>query len=163
MAQVDVNKVIQLGIVVDDAERIADNYVELFGVNREAIMFLDTRELAGDWKNTEYMGKPVKFDLKIALISRAGIQFELIEPVGGDDNPYSDFLKNNGGGLHHVFIAFDNYEESVKALFDKKIPILTSGELLGGAYKYFDLTKELGLIVETAEVPDDYVESIVTS
>ena len=163
MAQAKVKKVIQLGIVVNDVGKIADNYVELFGVNKETIMFFDTRELAGDWKNTEYMGKPVKFDLKIALISHAGIQFELIEPVGGDDNPYSDFLKNSGGGLHHVFISFDDYEESVKALFDKKIPILTSGELLGGAYKFFDLTKELGLIVETAEVPEDYVESIVTS
>jgi hypothetical protein len=151
MDHIKLDQVWQLGIVVDDAEKIADNYASMFGLDKDDFIYMDTRDLDEEnWHSTIWNGKPVKFDLKVVLIACGGIQFELIEPIGGDENEYSYFLKTKGGGLHHVCTVFKDYENTLDYFQKNGIKILTQGSMTGGDYKYFDLREQLGVIFETA-------------
>ena len=162
MPHINLKKVIQLGIVVEDAEKTAANYQKIFKIADDAMMRLDTRQME-DWQNQTYKDRPVTFELRIILFNYRGIQFELIEPTGGDDNCYSDFLRKNGPGIQHIFIHMDDHNKTSSKLVEEGVPVLTSGHMLGADYKYFDFSKQLGLILETADLPDSYVQSIIDS
>ena len=162
MQGIELKRVIQLGIVVADADTTARHYREVFGIAEESMMVLDTREL-DDWRDQQYRGNPVRFDLKVVLFNHRGIQFELIEPLGGEDNCYSEFLRDKGPGIQHIFIHMEDFDKTSEALIADGVPILTSGHMLGADYRYFDFSDKLGLILETAKLPEDYVQSIIDS
>ena len=62
-----------------------------------------------------YRGKPADFVASISLSYLGDMQLELIEPVSGA-NVYSDFLRDNGPGLHHICVEADSPEHFDAAL-----------------------------------------------
>ncbi|MDF2825284.1 MAG: lactoylglutathione lyase [Mycobacterium sp.] len=51
-----------------------------------------------------YRGRPVDFVAGISMSYLGDMQLELIEPVRGGANIYSDFLDRHGAGLHHICV-----------------------------------------------------------
>jgi hypothetical protein len=158
MEYAELKHVIQLGIVVPDAQKAVDNFCKLFNLDEDDTFVVNTAD--GGISEAKYYGKDVKFSLIIALVDYAGIQFEFIQPVDGDDNPYSDFLKNNGPGIHHTNVMFGDYEKSLKAIEAFGGREMISGKLYGNAFCYWDLMNQMGLTFETAE---DMNESLCLS
>jgi methylmalonyl-CoA epimerase len=68
---------------------------------------------------------------KSTLISKAGVTFELIEPVG-PQGMIQRFVEKHGGGLHHVSIQVSDLEAEMKRLkglgvqFSSEEPALVS-------------------------------------
>jgi Glyoxalase/Bleomycin resistance protein/Dioxygenase superfamily len=62
-----------------------------------------------------YLGRPADFVAHIALSYLGDMQLELIEPVRGP-NIYSDFLRDNGPGLHHICVEADSLEKFAEML-----------------------------------------------
>lgn len=62
-----------------------------------------------------YLGKPADFAAHISLSYLGDMQLELIEPVRGP-NIYSDFLRDNGSGLHHLCVEAESLEDFDAAL-----------------------------------------------
>jgi catechol 2,3-dioxygenase-like lactoylglutathione lyase family enzyme len=62
-----------------------------------------------------YLGKPADFVAHISLSYLGDMQLELIEPVRGP-NIYSDFLRDNGPGLHHLCVEAASLEDFDAAL-----------------------------------------------
>ena len=76
----------------------------------------------------------------------------MFAPIPGYEeevNPFTDFLKEHGPGIHHLNIRLVNREEGITFLQKElgKIPLYDLYHL-GRHCAYFDLRKELGLIVE---------------
>jgi len=133
-----------------------DKFCKLFNVGPKAVMYFSDTD--GAIHDQTYYGKPVSFDLSLALVNYAGIQFEFIQPLRGDDNPYSDYLKSNpNGGIHHINVAWRDFGGACKALRDAGATELTTGELMGGEFIYLELLEQMGLVFESsANIPDDY-------
>lgn len=64
-----------------------------------------------------YRGEPADFVASISLSYLGDMQLELIEPVSGE-NIYSEFLRDNGPGLHHICMDAESLEQFDAALAD---------------------------------------------
>ncbi|OBA82904.1 lactoylglutathione lyase [Mycobacterium sp. 1164966.3] len=62
-----------------------------------------------------YHGEPADFVASISLSYLGDMQLELISPVRGE-NIYSDFLRDNGPGLHHICMEAESPEQFDAAL-----------------------------------------------
>jgi catechol 2,3-dioxygenase-like lactoylglutathione lyase family enzyme len=81
-----------------------------------------------------YHGKPADFVASISLSYLGDMQLELISPTRGE-NIYSDFLRDHGPGLHHIWVEAESPEQ-----FDAKLaaaaahgaPVVQEGLMPGG-------------------------------
>lgn len=85
----------QIGILVKDIPEAAAHYSKLLGI--------------GPWFRSKTIrhevfsrGKPITLDLDLVIAFRSGMEYELIHVLGGDECIYSDLLRKNGGGIHHL-------------------------------------------------------------
>ncbi|MCK4863760.1 MAG: VOC family protein [Dehalococcoidales bacterium] len=92
-----VNKIDHIGIVVKDADEALKAYTEMFG-----------------FEVVEEMGGPGG-EFKAVLIRAGDITLEFLQPLT-DEGSFAKFLKERGGGLHHVSFATNNIENDLKAL-----------------------------------------------
>jgi len=65
-----------------------------------------------------------------SFVSLGETNFELLEPVG-DDTPISNFLSNRGGGIHHICVETENFDELVTTI--RSSGVRTLGEPFIGA------------------------------
>jgi hypothetical protein len=162
MKNAKLSHIIQLGIVVPDRGKAVENFCKLFAVDDDDVMMVETEE-DGLTETTHYE-KDVEFSLNIALVNYCGMQFEFIEPAGGDENPYSEYLKRNGPGIHHINVMFEDYSKSIEAIKKAGGKVMTKGKLYGAEYIYMDLLEQMGLVFETAEdIGEELCQSILES
>lgn len=83
-----------------------------------------------------YRGKPADFVAHISLSYLGDTQLELIEPVRGE-NIYSDFLRDQGPGLHHICAEADSLERfdaAVADAADQGAAVVQQGVMPGGMH-----------------------------
>lgn len=164
MMKTELDKTIQIGLVVPDRDAAVDNYVKYFGMPKEAFTTMDTRDI--QWSDTKFDGEPVAFNLKIAIINWKGIQFELIEPLEKDvQSEYTRFLAETKGvgGLHHLSVTYTDYEGMIEDYLGQKVHVCNEGNMHGAYFRYFDLRKETGLVLEVLDFPQEYVDGVLNS
>jgi len=156
-------QVIQLGIVVRDVDACIERYKTLLGIKDDQVSRIETRELPS-WLETRYRGKPSDFHIRIALIDFGGIQFELIEPLAGDPSCYSEFLETVGQGIQHIMVQPTDHAELTRKLEANDTKLINQGKMYGGEFRYYDLTEDLGFVLELYEnMSDEYVRGIVAT
>jgi len=162
MSTVSIKHVLQIGIIVSDVKAALENFCRLFSLDeKKAILIPDTGE---GITSARYYGQEVSFRLAIALINYAGIQFEFIQPLGGDANPYSDFLQQHGPGIHHINVQYSDYDHAIHAFEAAGGKEMVSGQLFGGHFCYWDLCNSIGLVLESSkDLTDEYAQSILHS
>jgi len=92
-----INKIDHIGIVVKDADEALKTYTEMFG-----------------FEVVEEMGGPGG-EFKAVLIRAGNITLEFLQPLTGEGS-FAKFLKERGGGLHHVSFATNNINNDLKTL-----------------------------------------------
>jgi len=92
-----VYKIDHIGIVVKDADEALKVYSEMF-----------------DFEVVEEMGGP-DGEFKAVLIRAGDITLEFIQPLT-DQGSLAKFLRERGGGLHHVSFATRNIKNDLKKL-----------------------------------------------
>jgi catechol 2,3-dioxygenase-like lactoylglutathione lyase family enzyme len=143
MEKLDSKTVMQIGIIVRDAEAAARAYAEVFGIPTPEVVPI----AADDFANTVHRGKPSQARGKAAFFDLGSIQMELIEPVGSPST-WQEFLDANGPGIHHLAFKTADMQSSLAFLDEKGMPLIQSGGWDGGQYAYIDSTEKLGAIVE---------------
>lgn len=146
MYKIGNNLICQVGIIVNDIEKIAGNYSKIFGMKMPAIIVTDAEEKA----QTRYRGEPTKARAKLAFFNMGQVQLELIEP---DEHPstWREFLDAHGQGIHHIAFIIKGMNEVVAYLENNGMPLVQKGEYTGGRYAYMDSVPKLGAILELLE------------
>ncbi|MET0898239.1 MAG: VOC family protein [Mycobacterium sp.] len=106
-----------------------------------------------------YHGHPVDFVAHISLSYAQDMQLELIEPVRGDANFYSDFLLEHGPGLHHICIEAPDADSFDTALADATAHgahVAGQGVMPGGMRFAYVSDPQSGVpFLEIAHIPAD--------
>jgi hypothetical protein len=136
-------QIIQVGILVRDAEDAARKLEKLVGIGPFKILEPDYRDLT-------YRGKTGKFKIRIALAKAGPIQIELMQPLYGE-TIYDEFAQRKGYGLHHLGIKTDNMEQSVKEMQEKGFRVTQSGNRPGVKWAYLSTEDQTDVIFELLE------------
>lgn len=147
-------KIVQISVIVPDAKAYAKRYNDLYGIGPWA--FTDfTRETTSEM---EVDGKPVPYEMRLALCDCLNIQLELIQPLD-ELSVYAQFLREHGPGIHHIAAETRNgYRQTIAALGEKGNALVQSGKDSGGMeFAYVDMMKDLGLILELTNPPPDFI------
>ena len=147
MAEPPFNQVIQIGIVVHDAEAAAHRYAELLGVADWRFVEVDTVE--GKGSGFRRGDHPVETRALIAWADIGNVELELIEPRD-KTSIYAEYLSEHGPGLHHVMLRTGDYDRCLEQMDSKGVAILASGELQKTRFALLDTQADLGMIVEVA-------------
>ncbi|WP_379159934.1 VOC family protein [Paenibacillus sp. sgz5001063] len=136
----------QIGILVNDVEKVSGAYADFFGLEKPEIIITDTADIA----QTRYYGGETEARAKLAFFDMGSLQLELIEP---DHQPstWRDYLNEHGEGPHHIAFVIEGMKEKIMLLEGKGFPLQQKGEYTGGRYAYMDTFKELKVLVELLE------------
>ncbi|MEK5253299.1 VOC family protein [Paenibacillus sp. FSL F4-0125] len=144
------NFVTQIGILVNDVEKVSTAYAEFFGLKNPEIIVTDTEDIA----QTRHNGVATQARAKLAFFDMGSLQLELIEP-DHEPSTWRDYLNEHGEGPHHIAFVVEGMKEKIMLLEGKGFPLQQKGEYTGGRYAYMDTFKELKVIVELLENDKD--------
>jgi methylmalonyl-CoA/ethylmalonyl-CoA epimerase len=143
MNKLDSIEVVQIGIIVKDAEKTASAYAEVFGLPKPAIVMIADDAFA----RTNYNGQLSTAKGKAAFFHLGPVQMELIEPIGAPST-WEEFLRTHGEGIHHIAFRTIQMAEAQDFLAAKGMETVQHGGWDGGQYAYVDCSKQLGTILE---------------
>jgi catechol 2,3-dioxygenase-like lactoylglutathione lyase family enzyme len=142
-------KLNQIGILVKDISESAAYYSKLLGI--------------GPWFRSKtvrhdlvFRDKPITLDLDLVIAFRGGMEYELIQVRGGDECIYSEMLRKNGGGIHHLGAVVWDFDGKLARVKEAGIGVIQSGTITtkGAAvtkYAYLDTIAQCGIITELIE------------
>ncbi|NLX11092.1 MAG: VOC family protein [Chloroflexi bacterium] len=140
--------VCQVGLIVENIERTAQKYCDIFGVEMPPIQVTPTYDVT----QTTYRGEPCDATARLAFFDFGQVQIELIEP---DMQPsvWRDYLNEHGESVHHIAFIVKDTGAAVAYLAGHGIDVLQQG-LYGdrsGMYTYLDSAPALGVMLELLE------------
>lgn len=141
--------VTQIGILVHDIEKTAEEFKKFLGVEPR---FVVTDEF--EFAQTHYKGSPTRARARLAFFNAGpSLEIELIQP---DQEPstWREDLNAKGECVHHIAFVIKDMNEKIGKLAEMGMPLLQRGEYTGGRYAYIDATKQLKLVVELLENDD---------
>jgi methylmalonyl-CoA/ethylmalonyl-CoA epimerase len=141
--------IFQICVIVDDVEKYAKQYSEILGlpVPKEYHITAGHSET-----KATYHGRPTEAKAKIVSWQLGPVQFELLEPLGGQSE-WQDFLDRNGVGLHHIAFRVEGSDDVATSFGKHGINVTQQGLFTGspGMYTYLDTQDKLGTTVELLE------------
>lgn len=132
----DFDRVTQVGYIVKDSEAALNEFVQMFPVQPE---YYTITEIKGDSLHMSWNGEMKTCHLKNGLANYQHMQFEFIQPLDDEDNFYTSFLKETGGGIHHINIACEDVEATIAALKAYGVAVESEGDLYGCPTCFFKL------------------------
>jgi 4-hydroxyphenylpyruvate dioxygenase-like putative hemolysin len=119
----------QIGIVVPNLEKGMNAYA---GMLRAQFSVFEVDETT-----SRFSGSSTAFRTRFAVAQVGLLSIELIEPVEGT-TVHSEYLKNNGGGIHHLGFYVRSLAKSISQFQKDGYTMLMEGEIKGlGKFAYF--------------------------
>ena len=140
------NKVMQVGMIVENIEETTQAWSRLLGVEPPSIKITDPFDIS----NAYYQGKPTPAQAKLAFFDLGQVTLELIEPIG-KPSTWNDQLAAHGSSLHHIAFEIKGMQEHLRGLAEHGLPLIQRGEYNGGRYAYVDGQKQFGTVIELLE------------
>lgn len=144
-SRIDLGPVVQVGIVVRDAEAAVQAWSQRFQMDPPKIIDWPPNETLA--QSSTYRGNPGNFRMRLAFLETGPVQLEFIQPLEGG-NIYSEFLEEKGEGIHHLLFLVDDPK---KVASDLDVEIIQSGGSTlnpGALWTYLDTAELLGCIIE---------------
>jgi methylmalonyl-CoA/ethylmalonyl-CoA epimerase len=141
------SKFVQIGVVVADLEQSIHHLTEIFGIGPFRVI---------DWPpegRTDiqkfYYGQPGNFSARMAFTELGPVELELIQPLSGE-SIWADFLREHGGGLHHLRFNVDALEPVQDYLALNGIAPAQHGSGIrpGTTWMNFASEEKVGFIIE---------------
>ncbi len=133
-----------IAVVVRDLEQAIQHYTNL---GLCAPGSFRTHDISA---KATYRGRSVPLEMKLALARMGEAQLELIEAHKGD-NPYWDFLKEKGEGMHHLAFSVASVEAEVARAAQQGVGVLLSGQTGRGSFAYLDSADTGGAYIEVMD------------
>jgi hypothetical protein len=147
----------QIGLVVRDARKRAEQISKLFGIGP----FIE--ELYPGISATVH-GKPAEFKM-LSLTADMGplLELELCQVLEGRPI-HQEFLEARGEGFHHLGMYVRDFRQEIKKWEEKGIQVLQWSlnppqYPEGSGYAYMDTEKLIGVIIEIADIPSPALQS----
>jgi catechol 2,3-dioxygenase-like lactoylglutathione lyase family enzyme len=143
------SKVGQIGIVVRDTRRAAEYFSRIYNIKPwYRGLFVE--------EETFYRGSRIPLELEVLIGFCGGVEIELIQMKNDVQNIYSDILKKQDGGMHHIGFFVNGLDKKVAEAKALGAEPLQWGMLKtkGGAvtrYVYFDTVQTCGTVTEYIE------------
>jgi hypothetical protein len=133
--------------VVADLDKTISNLTEVFGLGPFRVITYPP-EGRTDIKKY-YHGEPGNFSARLAFTEMGPIELEIVQPLEGK-SIWSDFLRDHGGGIHHIRFNVDNVEPVQNYLAGKEIESAQHGSGLrpGTNFMYFSSEEKIGFVIE---------------
>ncbi|MCL6625290.1 VOC family protein [Alicyclobacillus shizuokensis] len=138
--------VTQIGIIVKDIDKTSEAFADFLGVDKPQWRLTDGHDVA----RTRLRGEATDARAKLAFFHVGSVDIELIEPVGGPST-WKEFLDEHGEGVHHIAFIVKDMHQKIQDLEQIRIPLIQSGEYVGGRYAYMDASESLKVIIELLE------------
>ena len=149
---IQLKRLVQIGIVVDDLDRTTRLLTSLFGIGPFRFVEWPDRPESKYY----YRGAEEHIRLKQAFVQLGDVEVELIQPLEGH-NGYQDYLDQTGGGIHHVLFEVPDIDPVIQELAKSGVTVLQSGTGIrpGTRWALMDTQKLLGFFVELRHRPGD--------
>lgn len=141
----------QVALMVNDVQKVAENYWKLLGIGPWDIFTL----VAPTVFDESYLGKPADYGYNVGLCRSGPCQLELIQPLTGE-SMYKDFIAKHGEGLQHVqYLAntIDEAKKHVQLFANMGPPLLMDGYFGDGYWAYIDTVSALKCVWEVVKMP----------
>lgn len=146
-------------VVVNDAEAMAKNYTDFFGIERWQVADITPARLQQQTIRGRVPTTPPPFDLNgeppipgaygfrsaLGTTPNGNITFQLVQPTSGLST-FEEFLVTRGQGVHSIFATVMQrgpFEEMRRWLAGENVPVAQSFRLGNAEYVYFDMRKTL--------------------
>ena len=136
-------KAVQIGIVVRDLDATMRKYVDDYGIGPWQIFEFNP----GNAQDLREHGRPAQRSWRLAVAMVGQMQWELIEPLD-DESIYARFLAEKGGGVHHIAVAAQSFDEMRAMAAKRGIDEVLSGEFEGVRVAYLGTDRDLGVTLE---------------
>ena len=147
MGKCTLEKVLQVGLIVDDADAATQNFCQMFRIDESAIQRVDMREIGTIKLN--FRGKEIEAYNIFTTVQVADMEFEFVQPVAGDVNAQKEFLIKHGEpGFQHIAIAVDDHDAMVAKMEALGGTMLQSGGNGDWGYTFMDMTEQNGIVYE---------------
>ena len=147
---VNLNRPVQVGVVVKDVVTASQLLTEIFGIG--PFRFIE-------WPNRpeskyHFRGHEQHIKLRQAFAQVGPLELELIQVLEGEKNAYFEFLKDKGGGIHHILFEVDNMDETVRSLAAHNVSVLQTGTGIrpGTHWALLDTQALVGFLLELRQV-----------
>jgi len=119
-----------VGVVVKDIEEVKQFFSKVFGWGPWG------PRVMADWNPDTGIrrGKPITFKGPREWLKLGPVSFEVGETHG--ESIHTEFMKSNGGGLHHLAFEVDDVEDAVDKLEKVGVPLLQAGMDKNGKFIY---------------------------
>ena len=155
MEKIKPELVFQVGCIVEDVEKTVENLKHYFALDEASIVFKNTKQRAQEGTEIQnfYNGEPREFYIKTARLDFGGIDLEYIEPLNKDGgDPYSDWLKKHGPGLHHINLKVDDRPALDEEMKKQGRPQHIYTEIGGLGLETYDFRDLFGFICELGDM-----------
>lgn len=141
---------IQIGLIVRDLDKALANFKEVLGMDGFRIADFPPPDHPDVVR--KYHGKDGDFTAKFCFYNWGNIEFEIIQPLSGD-NIWSDYLDGVGEmGLHHIKFMVPEHEEVRKHFESLGISVSQMGEGVGPNagrhWVFYNTMDKLGFDIE---------------
>jgi catechol 2,3-dioxygenase-like lactoylglutathione lyase family enzyme len=149
---IQLKRLVQIGIVVDDLDRTTQLLTSLFGIGPFRFVEWPDRPESKYY----YRGVEEHIRIKQAFVQLGEVEVEIIQPLEGD-NGYQDFLDQTGGGIHHLLFEVPDIDPVIQKLAKSGITVLQAGTGIrpGTRWALLDTQKLLGFLVELRHRPGE--------
>jgi methylmalonyl-CoA/ethylmalonyl-CoA epimerase len=101
-------------------------------------------------------------DTRLVMLTIAGARIELMQPGGGSDNPFSQFLTEHGEGIYSYCVYVEDFDEEITRLKKMGVKLRESTQdflFPGHPFRIAWVLPEEGLgvaveLVDAAALPD---------
>ena len=138
-----VNQIFQMVCVVRDRDVTLDNWKRHVEFDTASIKLYSSEDLPG--YQCEYKGEMISFPFKAARFNLGGIDMVLVQPLNESGDPYSDVLKKNGQGFHHIGMYMKDPAKAVETCKKWGYDPIACESVNGEAFLLFDLRDKIGL------------------
>lgn len=129
--------------VVEDLEKAAQSLASTLSIKPWNVWTITP-------DTSTFRGREVATSFKIAIAPLGAANFELIQPISGE-NAYFEHLQTKGEGIHHTCIAYETLvamQDARRELLRQGRTMIQSGSIEGAAeFCYFEIP-ETGSVLE---------------
>ena len=142
METIGTKKFMQICLVVKDAEKTMQNFMEVFGIEKGTLKIIPPPEVS----KTYYRGKEIHSKTKYYVFKMGDLTIELTEP-DDTDSVWKQVYQESGQGLCYLGVMVEDSAKAVELLEKKGNPKIHHGGTADSNYNIVDTRKSLGCML----------------